>query len=125
MSAFGVEFDDRSRPIADVRPLRHLRHMNEKSDVPRQLAWVALSGCLTVVSFVVLLPYVRSEAIGVMWPSPIRTLFAGVLILIGLSVSRRAGPLQYVSYFLVAACFTGYFLILPAILGVAGIGGIE
>jgi hypothetical protein len=99
--------------------------MNEKSDVPRQLAWVALSGCLTVVSFVVLLPYVRSEAIGVMWPSPIRTLFAGVLILIGLSVSRRAGPLQYVSYFLVAACFTGYFLILPAILGVAGIGGIE
>ena len=47
-----------------------------------------------------------------------------VLMLIGLSVSRRAGPLQYVSYFLVAACFTGYFLALPAILGVAGIRGI-
>ena len=99
--------------------------MNEKSDVPRQLAWAALSGCLTAVSFVILLPYVRSEAIGVIWPSPIRTLFAGVLILIGLSVSRRAGPLQYVSYFLVAACFTSYFLALPAILSVAGIGGIE
>ncbi len=95
--------------------------MNEKFHLPWQLAWVALSGCLTVVSFVVLLPYVRSEAIGVIWPSPIRTLFAGVLMLIGLSVSRRAGPLQYVSYFLVAACFTGYFLALPAILGVAWI----
>ena len=88
--------------------------MNEKSHVPRQLGWLALSGCLIVVSFVVLLPYVRSEAIGVIWPSPIRTLFAGVLMLIGLSVSRRAGPLQYVSY----------FLALPAILGVAGIRGI-
>lgn len=90
----------------------------------RQLAWVALSGSLTVVSFAVLLPYVRSEAIGVIWPSPIRTLFAGVLIFIGLWVSRRAGHLQYVSYLLVAACFTGYFLALPAILGGAGIRGI-
>lgn len=97
--------------------------MNGKSPVLRQLAWVTLSGCLTVVSFVLLLPYVRSEAIGVIWPSPIKALFAGVLILVGLSVSRRAGPLQYVSYFLFAACFTGYFLALPAVLDVAGIRG--
>ena len=97
--------------------------MNGKSPVPRQLAWVALYGCLTVVSLVLLLPYVRSEAIGVIWPSPIKALFAGLLILIGLSVSRRAGPLQYVSYFLFAACFTGYFLALPAVLDVAGIRG--
>lgn len=97
--------------------------MSEKSPVLRQLAWVALSGCLTVASFVVLLPYVRSEAIGVLWPSPIRVMFAGLLILFGLSVSRRAGPLQYVSYLVVAACFTGYFLALPAILGVAGMRG--
>jgi hypothetical protein len=124
MSAIGRQVNGRTRPIADIRPLRHLRQMNEKSHVPRQLAWVALSGCLTVVSFAVLLPYVRSEAIGVIWPSPIRTLFAGVLMLIGLWVSRRAGPLQYVSYFLVATCFTGYFLALPVILGVAGIRGI-
>jgi len=98
--------------------------MTEKRPVTRQLAWVALSGCLTVISFAVLLPYVRSEATGVLWPSPIRVSLAGLLILIGLSVSRRAGPLQYFSYLVFAACFTGYLLALPAILDAAGIRGI-
>ena len=98
--------------------------MNGKSNVTRQLAWLALSGCLTVISFAILLPYVRSEATGVLWPSPINVLLASALILIGLSVSRRAGPLQYVSYLVFAACFAGYFLALPAMLDVAGIRGI-
>jgi len=98
--------------------------MIEKSSVLKQLVWVALSGGLTVISFAILLPYVRSEALGVIWPSPFRALLAGLLILIGLSVSRRAGPLQYVTYFALAACFAGYVLALPAILAVAGVRGI-
>jgi hypothetical protein len=70
------------------------------------------------------LPYVRSEALGVIWPSPITALIAGLLVLVGLLASRRAGPFQWACYLLLALGIVAYVLGAPIVLEVAGVQNI-
>ena len=70
------------------------------------------------------LPYVRSEALGVIWPSPINALVAGLLVLVGLIASRRAGPLQWTCYLLLALGIVTYILGVRLVLEVSGVQNI-
>lgn len=90
----------------------------------KQAAWAALSLVFTTASFVSAVPYVRSEEIGVIWPSTMKVLFAAAFMLIGLAALRRAGWLQWANYVLLAAFFAAYVLGLRSVLNVAGVTGI-
>lgn len=98
--------------------------MSDKSEILKQVSWVAASGACSVAGLSLALPYVRSEALGVIWPSPIMALVAGLLVLLGLLASRRAGPLQWACYVLLALGIVTYILGSRIALEVAGIQNI-
>lgn len=98
--------------------------MTDKLSLLKRTGWAALSTCASTTAFVCVLPYIRSEAVGVIWPSTFQALLAMVLMMVGLVASRAAGRWQYVNYVLLAATFAAYVLGLKAILTVAGVSGI-
>jgi hypothetical protein len=98
--------------------------VSDKSEIFKQVAWVTASGACSVAGLSLALPYVRSEALGVIWPSPMMALVAGLLVLVGLLASRRAGPLQWACYLLLALAIVSYILGARIVLEVAGIQNI-
>ncbi len=86
----------------------------------KQLGWAALSACLSVSAFLSAAPSIRSEQIGVTWPSGARLLLASALMFAGLAISGRAGQVRYVSYLVLAACFAAYVLGVQWVLKLAG-----
>lgn len=98
--------------------------MSAKPSALKSVGWTVLSVGLCVAGVFIAWPYVRSEALGVIWPSMMRVLLAAVLVLIGLSASRRAGRLQYVCYLALALCFAIYVAGMRLVLEAAGVGPI-
>ncbi len=98
--------------------------MTDRIPLLKQIGWTVLSACLSLAGLMAVVPSVRSEQVGVIWPSEERVVPAAVLILFGLAVSGRAGRGQYVVFALLAAGFAVYVLGLRSILTVSGIVGI-
>jgi hypothetical protein len=98
--------------------------VSDKSEILKRLAWVTASVACSVAGLSLALPHVRSEALGVIWPSPIMAIVAGLLVLVGLFASRRAGPLQWVCHLLLALGIVAYILGARLLLEVSGVQNI-
>ncbi len=61
----------------------------------RQVGWALLGALLVGGGFASCLPYIRSEAPGVLWPTIGQAVLSGLMVVAGLAASRRAGRWQY------------------------------